>query len=124
MPIQKTLLIVDDDPNLVRSLRIHLGHEGYNILTGGDGNIALSLARIHRPDAILMDVNMPTVNGLRALKFLRTDKKTAEIPVILMSEIVSTIMEPLVQNVSRAAYLKKPLDVMELISFLKQFLNN
>ena len=80
------------------------------------------LAKKHHPDAILMDVNMPMMDGLHAFKQLRSDPQTASIPVVFVSEVQSHLIYPVVEASPRAAHLKKPIDLDELSSFLRQFL--
>ena len=78
-----TLLIVDDEPNILTTLRRALELEGYGVEVAGSGRIALDKARAHAFDAVLLDVAMPEMDGLATLKALR--ELRAELPVMMMS---------------------------------------
>lgn len=79
------VLIVDDSRTIVRALQLILERAGYLTYSAVDGIQAISLARRQRPDAILMDVVMPIMNGFEATRVLVNDPQTASIPVIMMS---------------------------------------
>ena len=79
------ILIVDDSRTIVRALQLILERAGYLTYSAVDGIQAISLARRQRPDAILMDVVMPIMNGFEATRILVNDPQTAAIPVIMMS---------------------------------------
>lgn len=117
-----TILIVDDDKQLVNLLKDDLHQQGYSVYCGYDGGMGVALAQKYRPDAILMDVNMPYVDGLKAFQRLRKDPRTTHIPVIFISDMLSQMIYPIVSAAPRAAHLKKPLDLVDLNSFLRQFL--
>ena len=82
---QKTILIVDDEPNVVAMISEYLTGEGYNTLTATSGRKALELAEIHRPFAITLDVIMPEMDGWEVLQNLKKNPVTADIPVIIVS---------------------------------------
>ena len=62
----KTILIIDDDPEVVRLLQTAMKDEGYAVVTGHDGQMALNLARTHKPSLMIMDVQMPMTSGLKS----------------------------------------------------------
>lgn len=82
-----TVLIVDDEPDIVRLLRVALRPEGFRLLSANDGETALRLARAERPSLILMDWNMPGRNGLEVCRALRaeTDPQLRDIPIVLLT---------------------------------------
>jgi len=118
----KTVLVIDDDPQFVKLIRDSLMKVGYTVHCGYDGHTAVNLAETHRPDLILMDVNMPYMNGFKTLERLRAREKTSRIPVIFVSEMFSQTVAPIVEVAPRAAYLKKPVDLIDLSSLMRQFL--
>lgn len=118
----RSVLVIDDDQSLVKLLKDNLKLEGYRVYSGNDGNVAVTMATKHRPDVILMDVSMPKMNGLKAFEQLRSNQKTSHIPVIFISEMMSQVIYPVVESSPRAAHLKKPLDLVDLSSFLRQFI--
>ena len=79
-----TVLVVDDDPDIVEFLDAALTDEGYAVLTAVNG-FALPLAVQHQPSVILLDIQMPGMDGVEISKRLRADPETAEIPIIVMS---------------------------------------
>ena len=84
-PAQKTILVVDDEPDVLTMISEYLSLEGYNILTATSGEKALMLAREHRPFAIILDVIMPEMDGWEVVQHLKEDLDTKDIPVIIIS---------------------------------------
>ena len=82
---RKTILIVDDEPNVVAMISEYLTGEGYNTITATSGRKALELAETHRPFAITLDVIMPEMDGWEVLQNLKKNPVTADIPVIIVS---------------------------------------
>src|SRR5260370_16886083 len=81
----RTVLVVDDDPVIVKLLQVNFEMEGYQVLTAGDGEEGLDLAQRDRPDAIILDVMMPKLDGLEGAKALKTDQRTTATPTLLLS---------------------------------------
>ena len=80
-----TILAIDDDPSIVHLLKENLEQEGYRVLEGYDGQTALQLAQKVKPNLIILDVNMPMINGLKAFEFLRGRADTKNIPILFLS---------------------------------------
>ena len=82
-----TILLVDDDPDIVRLLTMTLQSEGFRLLSASDGNAALEVARAERPDLLLLDWNMPGRNGLEVCRALRaeSDPDLRDVPVVLLT---------------------------------------
>ena len=81
------ILVVDDEPLNVKILQIHLHARGYTVLTAGDGDEALEIVSNEIPDIILLDINMPKVDGFEVVESVRADKKTAFIPIIMITAL-------------------------------------
>jgi DNA-binding response OmpR family regulator len=81
----KTVLVADDEQDIVEIVRFRLEHDGYRVLTASDGEIALQLARDEHPDLCVLDVMMPKLSGLEVLAQLRDDPATASTRVILLT---------------------------------------
>lgn len=81
------ILLVDDDPLLIRMYQTKLESDGYTVETGNNGEEAVLKATTFGPDLILCDIMMPKMNGLDALKKLKGDEATKEIPVIMLSNV-------------------------------------
>ena len=83
----KRILLVDDDPDIVRLLTMTLQPEGFRLLSASDGNAALDIARAERPDLLLLDWNMPGRDGLEVCRTLRaeSDPGLCNVPVVLLT---------------------------------------
>jgi len=81
----KTVLVVDDEQDILDLVRFRLEHDGYRVITASDGQAGLALAQEERPDLCILDVMMPKLTGLEVLAHLRADPATAETRVILLT---------------------------------------
>ena len=116
------ILIVDDDPDIRTFLEISLSLHGFEILEAHDGQQALELAQEHRPALILMDVMMPNIDGLEALRRLRAHPRTGDIPVLLVTAKAQGADK--VAGLAEGAddYITKPFDVGELVARVRSVL--
>lgn len=80
-----TILLVDDEVELIQSLQADLGAHGYQVLTASDGKIALEIAREKSPDLILLDLMLPGLDGYRVLKLLKSDERYRKIPILVIT---------------------------------------
>ncbi len=85
MKYSATILIVDDEPNNLELLEMHLTTMEYNVVCANNGEKALKIARTHDIDLILLDVMMPQMNGFEVTEKLKSDDKTRFIPIILVT---------------------------------------
>jgi PAS domain S-box-containing protein len=116
---QRTLLYVEDNPaNLMLVEQIIDTRSHVNMLSARDGNLGIALARAHLPDVILMDINLPGINGFEALRILRSDSTTMHIPVIALSAnaMPRDIEKGLEAGFFR--YLTKPIKIHEFMNAL------
>ena len=90
----KRILIVDDEPDVVRYLEMLLGDQGYETLGASDGREALEVVRRERPDLVTLDISMPDVSGTKVYREIRTDPELASIPVIIITAIVGFDGDP------------------------------
>ena len=81
----KTVLVVDDEQDILDIVRFRLEHDGYRVITASDGQTGLMLAQAERPDLCILDVMMPKLSGLEVLGHLRADPGTADMRVILLT---------------------------------------
>lgn len=81
------ILIVDDDPLLVKMYQTKFESDGYQVFTAGDGEEGLAKAKSEKPDIILLDVMMPKKNGLEVLKLLKADVVTHQTPVVMLTNV-------------------------------------
>jgi diguanylate cyclase (GGDEF)-like protein len=115
------ILIVDDDEDAREALLALLEGE-YQISTAGDGQTGVELARAEHPDAILMDLFMPRLDGIQALERLRGDPATADIPVIFVSARGDESVKVRTLDLGAADYLQKPFSERELRARLERTL--
>jgi two-component system alkaline phosphatase synthesis response regulator PhoP/two-component system response regulator VicR len=110
----QTVLVVDDDPQIVRVVEINLTQEGYTVRTAADGEDALAAVAQERPDLIILDVMMPRMDGFETLKRLKADPALAEIPVIMLTARAQD--EDVFEGYGTGAkwYLTKPFEPGEL----------
>ena len=120
--MNEKILVIDDDPSLVHLMTANLEEIGYTVISGYDGQMAINLAKTIKPHLIIMDVNMPITNGLKALEIIRLNPQSKSIPVILLSGETSDKVFPKVQETGRVLHIKKPVDLEELNSLIKQVL--
>ena len=109
-----TILVVDDDPSIVNLLKENFEQEGYRVLLGYDGQMALQVAKASKPALIVLDVNMPMLSGLKALEYLRMLPETKNIPILFLSGEASSNVAPALEMAGRVAHVKKPIDLDEL----------
>ena len=106
MPERQHVLIVEDDAQLAFGVSCRLRAAGYDTQTADDGDTGISAAQAQLPDVILMDVMMPRMDGLTALRKLRADKRTRDVPVIMLSASLGDEHEAL--DAGARYFLKKP----------------
>jgi DNA-binding response OmpR family regulator len=113
--MRETVLVVDDEPDVVDLVRYNLRKAGFETLEAGTGAEALALARSHHPDLIVLDVMLPERSGFEVCKELRGDPETREIPVLMLTAKAQT--EDRVTGLELGAddYLTKPFSTRELV---------
>jgi DNA-binding response OmpR family regulator len=115
---KRTILVVDDEADILHFLELVLKERGYEVLTAPGGERALALAREHVPDLMLLDIMMPQMDGWEVLRLLRVDPRTATIPVAMIS--ARTDAKDRVQGLQEGAldYICKPFSLDELLAKL------
>jgi len=102
------ILVVEDDPDNRRIVVKVLAVDGYTTLEAADGETAVALARREHPDAILMDLAMPGVDGWEAARRLKADPATADIPIVALTAFALRGDEDRAREAGCDAYLSKP----------------
>ena len=118
----KTVLIVEDNELNMKLFHDLLEARGYNILQTREGMEALRLARQHRPDLILMDIQLPEVSGLEVTKWLKDDPDLHPIPVIAVTAFAMKGDEERIRQGGCEAYLSKPISVAKFMETIRRFL--
>jgi DNA-binding response OmpR family regulator len=106
MPDPATILIVDDDREIVRGVSLRLEAAGYRMLTAGDAETGIATAIADRPDIIVLDVRLPRRNGLSALSDLKRRPQTKQIPVVMLS--ASVVDQQAALDAGARFFLRKP----------------
>jgi len=119
MPEKRRVLVVDDDREIVRGVSIRLRAAGYEVLTAYDGQAGLTASLEHHPDAIVLDVRMPVMDGLAALALLKGHEATKAIPVVILSASVVAQEKAKILELGARYFLEKPYDAKSLIEAIE-----
>ena len=120
----KTILIVEDNELNMKLFHDLLEAQGYDTLQTKDGREALKLAREHRPDLVLMDIQLPEVSGLEVTKWIKEDDDLRTIPVIAVTAFAMKGDEERIRQGGCEAYLSKPISVAKFIETVKAYLGD
>ncbi len=118
----KTVLICEDNKLNMKLFHDLLDAQGYETLQTREGLQALALAREHRPDLILMDIQLPEISGLEVTKWLKEDDELASIPVVAVTAFAMKGDEERIREGGCEAYLSKPISVGKFIETIRHFL--
>ncbi|MDT0168177.1 response regulator [Pseudarthrobacter sp. BRE9] len=112
----KTVLIVDDEPQLLRALQVNLEAEGYRVLTALDGISALRHAEGGHPDAVVLDLGLPDINGVDVITRIR---RTSSMPIIVLSARHGSVDKVRALDAGADDYVTKPFGLDELLARLR-----
>jgi two-component system cell cycle response regulator DivK len=118
----KKVLIVEDNELNMKLFHDLLEAQGYVTLETRDGLAALTMAREHRPDLILMDIQLPEISGLEVTKWLKDDESLAGIPVIAVTAFAMKGDEERIRAGGCAAYIAKPISVAHFLDTIRKHL--
>jgi len=118
----KQIMIVDDSPTDAHLLQKMLERNGYQTLTAGNGSEGIEVARLMRPDLILMDVVMPGLNGFQATRELSSNPETSSIPVIIVTRKDQKVDRVWGMRQGARDYLTKPVSERALLSLISEAL--
>jgi two-component system cell cycle response regulator DivK len=118
----KTVMIVEDNELNMKLFRDLLEANGYRTVGTRNGNDALDLARQHKPDLILMDIQLPEVSGLDVTRWLKDDPALQHIPVIAVTAFAMKGDEERIRAGGCEAYLSKPISVSKFVDTVRSFL--
>ncbi len=117
------VLVADDDPSIVRVLRAILVSSGHEVLAEEDGARALISAHEHLPDVILLDLIMPIVDGLTALRLLKADDRTSEIPIVIITGRSEAQTVRRGYDLGADVFLTKPFEPSEVLEVIHRVLH-
>jgi two-component system alkaline phosphatase synthesis response regulator PhoP/two-component system response regulator VicR len=115
----KKILVVDDEPLIVKLVQVNLQKVGYQVITASNGREALEQVAVDRPDLILLDVMMPVMDGFETLQRLKGDEATANIPVIMLTANAQDVIMLEAYKNHVDLFLTKPFDPRSLIIWVK-----
>ena len=120
--MNKKILIVDDEPNILISLEFLMRREGFEILVARDGEEALQSIRAHRPDLVLLDIMMPRINGFEVCRQVRADPALSGTRIVMLSAKgrPAQIAEGLALGAD--GYITKPFSTKNLVAQVKSLL--
>jgi DNA-binding response OmpR family regulator len=113
------LLVVDDEPDILKVLAARLKQNDFEVITACDGKMALVQADLHRPDLIIMDIMMPVMDGTEAAQMLKGKPKTQHIPIIFLSALKTSDDEG-ESTVGGNVILAKPFEIDTLLVKIRQ----
>ena len=114
------VLVVEDDPAILRGIADNLAFEQYEVLTATDGESALRLARDRKPDAVILDVMLPRMSGYEVCRKLRAE--SASMPIIIVTARGDEVDRVLGLDIGADDYVTKPFGVQELLARLRAVL--
>jgi len=121
---QPTVLVADDDADILRLVSQRLGHRGYRVLTAETGQSALDIALDQEPDAAVLDGIMPGLEGHEVCAAMRADPRTARVPVVLLTAKAADADERIAIEAGADAYMVKPFRIEELDEKLRELLSS
>ncbi|GJL78426.1 MAG: DNA-binding response regulator [Nitrospinaceae bacterium] len=120
--MKNNILLVDDDKDLVAALELKLSKEGFKVETASDGEGAIKKIRLKVPDLLVLDVNMPGMSGMDVCKTLRSENRTATVPIIMLTARDEEIDRVLGLEFGADDYMTKPFNTRELVLRIKSVL--
>lgn len=115
------ILVVDDDPVIIKLLQNILFAEDFQVITARDGLDAMTQVKEHKPDLIVLDIMMPKINGYDVCRNLKFDSPYKDIPIILLTSRDQEI-DPHIGQMIGVDYMRKPVNRCALLSRIKQVL--
>src|SRR5215218_7191598 len=114
-----TILVVEDNPTNMKLSTFVLESADYDVITATDAEIGLTLARERHPDLILMDIQLPGMDGLEATALLKADEATRDIPVVALTALAMKGDEERIRAAGCDGYIAKPLDYKAFLAEVK-----
>jgi DNA-binding response OmpR family regulator len=118
-----TVLVVEDDPVILRLLEVNFQLEGFTVLLAHDGAEGIELARAHKPDLVISDIMMPRTSGLELVAALKGEPDTKGIPIILLSAKAQTSDLKVGMDAGADDYVTKPFEPLDLVDRVNALLS-
>ena len=118
--MSKKVLIVDDEEDIVETIKFVLEAQGYDCLCAYDGEAGLKKAKEKNPDLMVLDVMMPNINGFKISRLLEFDAKYKNIPIIMLTARSQKEDKMIGEETGADLYMTKPFDIEELVNNVKK----
>lgn len=118
----RRILLVDDEPNIVKIINRRLLSEGFEVLIAMDGIAALEQARTGKPDLIILDVMLPKLNGYEVCRQLKQDTRYKKIPIIMLTALAQESDEEFGLEMGTDAYIRKPFKAQQLLQKIRELI--
>jgi len=119
----KKILVVDDEPDLVETVRYPLEMEGYQVLVAYNGEDGLNQARKDGPDLIILDLMLPKLDGYKVCRLLKFDERYKHIPILMLTAKTQEKDKLLGKETGADEYMTKPFDIDKLLEKVKFYLS-
>ena len=119
--MSKSILVVEDQEDNRRILRDLLAHAGYDVIEATEGEEAVHAASVHRPDVILMDIQLPVLDGYEATRRIKADPALCHIPVIVVTSYALSGDEITARAAGCDAYVAKPYSPRALLAKIREY---
>lgn len=119
---KKTILLVDDEEDLVAALTVRLEASGFNVLVAKDGLMALKMGRSDNPDLIILDLMLPKMDGYKVARLLKFDKRYSHIPILILTARGQDSDREMSRKVGADEYMVKPFTSSDLLDRIKKLL--
>jgi two-component system phosphate regulon response regulator PhoB len=119
---RSTVLVIDDEKDLLELVRYNLEKEHLDVITATDGQAGLEIGLRHKPDLVLLDLMMPGMNGLEVCKQLRSDARTKRVPIIMLTAKAAETDKIVGLEMGADDYIVKPFSVRELLARVRAVL--
>ncbi len=121
---EKKILVADDEPNILQSVKLVLEEEGYQVVTAKDGEETLSLALKETLDLIILDIKMPKISGQEVYRLLKENEKSQHIPVMILTAIGEEIPQREGWKLNCVDYITKPFSPYAIVERVNKILGN
>ncbi|MDI6808398.1 MAG: response regulator [Candidatus Eisenbacteria bacterium] len=111
---RKKILVVDDELDLTKILRISLEAQGFEVIVASDGQNGLAKAREEKPDLIILDLMLPRIDGYRVCRLLKFDERFRNIPIIMLTARIQETDKKLSLEMGADSFIPKPYDFARL----------
>jgi two-component system cell cycle response regulator DivK len=116
------ILIVEDNVKNMKLVRDLLKAKGYETLEATTGEQGVALALAHEPDLVLMDIQLPDINGIEAFERIRADPRTADVPVVAFTASVTPTDRNRITQAGFSGFVSKPIELKQFLATIKRML--